>query len=64
MLADRVVGGVPRHSEPFGDTRDGQVLRVVDGDTIHVDLAGSDETVRYIRTGRAALDETVTFVDG
>jgi hypothetical protein len=23
-----------------------------------------DQTVAYIRTGRAALDETVTFVDG
>jgi hypothetical protein len=23
-----------------------------------------DQTVPYIRTGRAALDETVTFVDG
>jgi micrococcal nuclease len=26
----------------------GTVTRVVDGDTIHVDLAGTDETVRYI----------------
>ena len=26
----------------------GQVTRIVDGDTIHVDLGGTDETVRYI----------------
>jgi micrococcal nuclease len=26
----------------------GEVTRVVDGDTIHVDLGGTDETVRYI----------------
>ena len=27
-------------------------------------IGHEDETVPYIRTGRAALDETVTFVDG
>jgi micrococcal nuclease len=27
---------------------DGTVTRVVDGDTVHVDLDGTDETVRYI----------------
>jgi micrococcal nuclease len=26
----------------------GEVTRIVDGDTIHVDLGGTDETVRYI----------------
>jgi nitroreductase len=27
-------------------------------------IGHEDQTVPYIRTGRAALDETVTFVDG
>jgi micrococcal nuclease len=37
----RPVGGQP----PSGE---GVVTRVVDGDTVHVSLAGHDETVRYI----------------
>src|SRR3954447_9385723 len=35
-------GGVP------GRSGEGVVTRVVDGDTVHVALAGRDETVRYI----------------
>jgi micrococcal nuclease len=35
-----------REQAPTGAT--GEVTRVVDGDTIHVDVGGSDETVRYI----------------
>jgi micrococcal nuclease len=31
-----------------GGSGDGRVTRVVDGDTIHVRVAGEDETVRYI----------------
>lgn len=33
---------------PARDGGDGRVTRVVDGDTVHVRLAGRDETVRYI----------------
>ncbi len=34
--------------EPSPRGVEGTVTRVVDGDTIHVDLEGTDETVRYI----------------
>jgi micrococcal nuclease len=44
-------GGVLKPSTGGGDggaTDEGRVTRVVDGDTIHVNVAGEDETVRYI----------------
>ncbi len=39
------LGGPSAGSRPV---QDGQVTRVVDGDTVHVRLDGRDETVRYI----------------
>src|SRR5215203_2203330 len=36
------------NSPAHGPESGGQVLRVVDGDTIHVQVDGRDETVRYI----------------
>jgi micrococcal nuclease len=41
----RPVGGGDGEEAPAGD---GMVTRVVDGDTVHVRVAGEDETVRYI----------------
>ena len=40
--------GLTPEGDSGSDTADGTVTRVVDGDTIHVALAGQDETVRYI----------------
>src|SRR4051812_41422845 len=44
------VGGglLSRGGGPSERTLGGRVTRVVDGDTVHVRLAGRDETVRYI----------------
>jgi micrococcal nuclease len=64
-------------AEPGGG--DGRVTRVVDGDTVHVRVAGRDETVRYIGVdtpetkkpgtpvqcfGKAATAENERLVDG
>jgi len=45
VLAARLAAS-NRETSPDGVR--GKVTRVVDGDTIHVDLGGTDETVRYI----------------
>ena len=45
MLAARLAA---QRDERSPDGVRGAVTRVVDGDTIHVDIGGTDETVRYI----------------
>jgi micrococcal nuclease len=45
VLAGRLA---TNRSEKAPSGVEGEVTRVVDGDTIHVDLDGTDETVRYI----------------
>jgi micrococcal nuclease len=50
LVAALVGGGVLKPTGGGGSTGsgDGRVTRVVDGDTIHVQVGGEDETVRYI----------------
>jgi len=49
MLGDRASSpGTDADREPSGGTAEGDVSRVVDGDTIEVDLPGGEEDVRYI----------------
>jgi micrococcal nuclease len=45
VLAARLAAN---HRETSPEGVRGEVTRIVDGDTIHVDLGGTDETVRYI----------------
>jgi micrococcal nuclease len=45
VLAGRLAS---EHRETSPEGVRAEVTRVVDGDTIHVDLGGTDETVRYI----------------
>jgi micrococcal nuclease len=45
VLAGRLAS---EHRERSPEGVRAQVTRIVDGDTIHVDLGGTDETVRYI----------------
>jgi micrococcal nuclease len=46
--ADSPSGGASSGGEPAGGSAEGRVSRVVDGDTIEVDLPGGEEDVRYI----------------
>lgn len=49
ILAAALAGGCEATTAPPGDSRTGEVVRVVDGDTIHVRLpGGTTEKVRYI----------------
>src|SRR5438034_11692503 len=48
LLARGRTGSEHAPGERPGATLQGTVTRVVDGDTIHVNLGGRDETVRYI----------------
>ena len=43
-----MAGDDPGGSAARGQASEGRVTRVVDGDTIHVQVGGRDETVRYI----------------
>jgi endonuclease YncB( thermonuclease family) len=50
-------------TEPPPDRERGRVIRVVDGDTLHVEFRGRDETVRLLRVntperGRPGYDES------
>ena len=46
LIAGRL--GIERDGDPAPDGVEATVTRIVDGDTVHVDLDGGDETVRYI----------------
>jgi micrococcal nuclease len=50
LLSAAGVGGLGLRGEDEERTGagSGRITRVVDGDTVHLDLAGRDETVRYI----------------
>jgi micrococcal nuclease len=48
LARGRSDGGQAAAGERPGAVLSGRVTRVVDGDTVHVDLGGRDETVRYI----------------
>lgn len=46
LVAGRL--GLAREDDPSPSGTDATVTRIVDGDTVHVDLDGVDQTVRYI----------------
>src|SRR3954454_14983088 len=45
---ETVGGGSVQAQRPTGRAETGRVVRVVDGDTLHVRLGGVEEKVRYI----------------